>query len=174
MDITIVRRRFTPWSVDGTLVINGVYFTGTVEHPKKYLPAGGYKVALVPIKFVKELRIMPTILGRKERVPKKPVIRQSYFKPGFGPFALKHGSIVMGKSLKTGLVAYNEEKFQEFCIMISDALQKKEKVTLAIMDWGKDDIPKEEMVVLPNNVPAKKVPSKKFPSKKVPAKNNRK
>ena len=58
--------------------------------------------------------------------------------------------------------------------MISDALQKKEKVTLAIMDWGKDDIPKEEMVVLPNNVPAKKVPSKKFPSKKFPSKNNRK
>ena len=180
MHITIFRRRFTPWGVDGTMVINGVFFTGTVEHPKKFLPAGHYKIAPVPIKFqkkvevevketeeekeetkgvknekkfkteiVEEVRTMPTILQEKGRVSKKPVIRKPYLKPGFGPFALKYGSIVMGKSLKTGLVANNEEKFQEFCDMISDALQKKERVTLVIKNWGKDDIPKEYMVVLP-------------------------
>ena len=129
MNITIFRRRFTPWGVDGTLVINGVYFTGTVEHPKKFLPAGRYKIAPVPIKFqkkievevketeeekeknktegvknekkfkteiVEEVRTMPTILQEKGRVSKKPVIRKPYLKPGFGPFALKYGSIVMG------------------------------------------------------------------------------
>ena len=152
MNITIFRRRFTPWGVDGTLVINGIYFTGTVEHPKKFLPAGLYKIAPVPIRFqqeIEEIRTMPTILQVKDRVSKKPVLRKPFLKPGFGPFALKYGSIVMGKSLKTGLVAYNEEKFLEFCDMISDALQKKEKVTLVIKDWGKDDIPKEYMVVLP-------------------------
>ena len=158
MNITIFRRRFTPWGVDGTLVINGVYFTGTVEHPKKFLPAGRYKIASVPIKIVEEVRTMPTILQEKGRVSKKPVIRKPYLKPGFGPFALKYGSIVMGKSLKTGLVAYNEVKFQEFCDMISDALQKKERVTLVIKSWGKDDIPKEYMVVLPNNTSANNTP----------------
>ena len=158
MNITIFRRRFTPWGVDGTLVINGVYFTGTVEHPKKFLPAGRYKIAPVPIKIVEEVRTMPTILQEKGRVSKKPVIRKPYLKPGFGPFALKYGSIVMGKSLKTGLVANNEEKFQEFCDMISDALQKKERVTLVIKNWGKDDIPKEYMVVLPNNTSANNTP----------------
>ena len=194
MNITIFRRSFTPWGVDGTLVINGVYFTGTVEHPKKFLPAGRYKIAPVPIKFqkkievevketeeekeetkgvknekkfkteiVEEVRTMPTILQEKGRVSKKPVIRKPYLKPGFGPFALKYGSIVMGKSLKTGLVANNEEKFQEFCDMISDALQKKERVTLVIKNWGKDDIPKEYMVVLPNNVPANNVPATNNP-----------
>mgnify|MGYP006885936635 FL=1 len=194
MNITIFRRRFTPWGVDGTLVINGVYFTGTVEHPKKFLPAGRYKIAPVPIKFqkkievevketeeekeetkgvknekkfkteiVEEVRTMPTILQEKGRVSKKPVIRKPYLKPDFGPFALKYGSIVMGKSLKTGLVANNEEKFQEFCDMISDALQKKERVTLVIKNWGKDDIPKEYMVVLPNNVPANNVPATNNP-----------
>ena len=163
MNITIFRRRFTPWGVDGTLVINGVYFTGTVEHPKKFLPAGHYKIAPVPIKIVEEVRTMPTILQEKGRVSKKPVIRKPYLKPGFGPFALKYGSIVMGKSLKTGLVAYNEEKFLEFCNMISDALQKKEKVTLVIKDWEKDDIPKEYMVVLPNNVPANNIPATNNP-----------
>ena len=191
MNITIFRRRFTPWGVDGTLVINGVYFTGTVEHPKKFLPAGRYKIAPVPIKFqkkievevketeeekeknktkgeknekkfkteiVEEVRTMPTILQEKGRVSKKPVLRKPFLKPGFGPFALKYGSIVMGKSLKTGLVANNEEKFQEFCDMISDALQKKERVTLVIKNWGKDDIPKEYMIVLPDNTSENNTP----------------
>ena len=187
MHITIFRRRFTPWGVDGTMVINGVFFTGTVEHPKKFLSAGRYKIAPVPIRFqkkievevketdeekeknkkngekeekkfkieiVEEVRTMPTILETKARVPKKPVLRKPYITPGFGPLALKYGSIVMGKSLKTGLVAYNEEKFQEFCEMIDEALEKKEKVTLVIKDWGKDEIPKEYMVVLLTNTPA--------------------
>ena len=183
MNITIFRRRFTPWGVDGTLAINGVFFTGTVEHPKKFLSAGRYKIAPVPIRLQKkivvevteteeekeenkakgvknekkfkteieeEVRTMPAILQEKGRVSKTPVLRKPYITPGFGPLALKYGSIVMGKSLKTGLVAYNEEKFQEFCDMISDALQEKEQVTLVIKDWGKDEIPKEYMIVLPN------------------------
>ena len=192
MNITIFRRRFTPWGVDGTLAIIGVFFTGTVEHPKKFLSAGRYKIAPVPIRLQKkivvevteteeekeenkakgvknekkfkteieeEVRTMPTILETKARVPKKPVLRKPYITPGFGPLALKYKGIVMGKSLKTGLVAYDEEKFQEFCDMISDALQKKEKVTLVIKDWGKDDIPKEYMVVLPTNTPATNTPA---------------
>lgn len=161
MHITIFRRRFTPWGVDGTMVIDGFFFCGTVEHPKKFLPAGSYMIAPVPIRFqqgIEKIRTMPIILETKDRVPKKPVLRKPYLKPGFGPFALKYGSIVMGKSLKTGLVAYNEEKFQEFCKMIDKALEKKEKVTLVIKDWGKDDIPKEYMVVLPTNTPANNTP----------------
>ena len=42
MYIHIFRRRFTPWGVDGTMVINGVIICGTVEHPKNYLHAGDY------------------------------------------------------------------------------------------------------------------------------------
>lgn len=162
MHITIFRRRFTPWGVDGTMVIDGFFFCGTVEHPKKFLPAGSYMIAPVPIRFQQgkeEFRTMPTILPVKGRVSKKPVLRKPYLKPGFGPFALKYGSIVMGKSLKTGLVAYSEEKFQEFCDMISDALLKKEKVTLVIKDWEKDDIPKEYMIVLPTNTSANNTPA---------------
>ena len=192
MDIVIFRRRFTPWGVDGTLVINGVFFSGTVEHPKKFMAAGRYKIAPVPIRFqkkieveiketeeekeknkdkskmeekkfkieiVEEVRTMPAIMEVKTRVPKKPVLRKPYITPGFGPLALKYGSIVMGKSLKTGLVAYNEERFYEFCEMIDEALEKKEKVTLVIKDWGKDEIPKEYMVVLPNNTSANNTPA---------------
>ena len=111
---------------------------------KKFLCAGRYKIAPVPIRFQKkievefkeieeekeknkkngekeekkfkieileEVRTMPSIMEEKARVPKKPVLRKPYITPGFGSLALKYGSIVMGKSLKTGLVAYNEEKF---------------------------------------------------------------
>ena len=144
------------------MVIDGFFFCGTVEHPKKFLPAGSYMIAPVPIRFQQgkeEFRTMPTILPVKGRVSKTSVLRKPYLKPGFGPFTLKYGSIVMGKSLKTGLVAYNEEKFQEFCKMIDKALEKKEKVTLVIKDWGKDDIPKEYMVVLPTNTPANNTPA---------------
>ena len=31
MHIIIFRRRFTPWGVDGTMVINGKFFCGTLE-----------------------------------------------------------------------------------------------------------------------------------------------
>ena len=53
MYIHIFRRRFTPWGVDGTMVINGVIICGTVEHPKNYLHAGDYLIIPEPIKFKK-------------------------------------------------------------------------------------------------------------------------
>ena len=36
MHICIFRRRFTPWGVDGTMVINGKFFCGTLlqKHSK--------------------------------------------------------------------------------------------------------------------------------------------
>jgi predicted RNA-binding protein with RPS1 domain len=123
----------------------------TEEEKEKNKDNGKKEEKKFKIEIVEEVRTMPAILQEKGRVSKTPVLRKPYITPGFGPLALKYGSIVMGKSLKTGLVAYNEEKFQEFCDMISDALQEKEQVTLVIKDWGKDEIPKEYMIVLPNN-----------------------
>lgn len=57
MNITIFRRRFTPWGVDGTMVINGVIVSGTVEHPQNYLSAGDYVISPVPIKFKKKIEV---------------------------------------------------------------------------------------------------------------------
>ena len=72
MHICIFRRRFTPWGVDGTMVINGKFFCGTLERPKGYLKADAYRLALVPVsnpKFLRDdekSRIMPVIL-REDR-----------------------------------------------------------------------------------------------------------
>ena len=45
MNINIFRRRFTPWSVDGTMVIGGKIFCDTLERPNHHLPAGRYKIS---------------------------------------------------------------------------------------------------------------------------------
>ena len=108
MNITIFRRRFTPWGVDGTMVINGVIVSGTVEHPYNYLSAGDYVISPVPIKFkkkieveykkkhhkkekefkteiVEEYKIMPLIL--KDYSSSYPKSRTPYITAGLGPLA---------------------------------------------------------------------------------------
>lgn len=50
MNINIFRRRFTPWSVDGTMVIGGKIFCDTLERPNRHLPAGRYKIFLISTK----------------------------------------------------------------------------------------------------------------------------
>ena len=114
MYIHIFRRRFTPWGVDGTMVINGVIICGTVEHPKNYLPAGDYLIIPEPVKFkkkigveykkkhhkkenefktkiVEEYKTMPLIL--KDYFDTYPVSRKPYITAGVGPLALKHASM---------------------------------------------------------------------------------
>ena len=103
MHICIFRRRFTPWGVDGTMVINGKFFCGTLERPKGYLKADAYRLALVPVsnpKFLRDdekSRIMPVILKENGRVPKT-ILRKPFLVPGNGPYKLMYGSIILGRS----------------------------------------------------------------------------
>lgn len=103
MNIIIYRRRFTPWSVDGTMIINGGTFCRTIEHPKNYLLADSYKIVLVPVKIengTEEFKTLPVIFGADDRVPPK-VVQKPFITPGLGPFRLKYGSIIIGKPLIT-------------------------------------------------------------------------
>ena len=146
MHIIIFRRRFTPWGVDGTMVINGKFFCGTLEHPEHYLPEGAYRPAFVEVtnpKFLREdekSRLMPVILKENGRTPKS-VIRKPFFVPGNGPYKLMYGSIILGRSFISGLVLHSEEYFSEFCEKLEEAIKNKERITLCIRDWGFDDIP---------------------------------
>lgn len=146
MHIIIFRRRFTPWGVDGTMVINGKFFCGTLEHPEHYLPEGAYRPAFVEVtnpKFLREdekSRLMPVILKENGRTPKS-VIRKPFFVPGNGPYKLMYGSIILGRSHISGLVLHSEEYFSEFCEKLEEAIKNKERITLCIRDWGFDDIP---------------------------------
>lgn len=91
MNIIIYRRRFTPWSVDGTMIINGGTFCRTIEHPKNYLLANSYKIVLVPVKIengTEEFKNLPVIFGADDRVPPK-VVQKPFITPGLGPFRLK-------------------------------------------------------------------------------------
>ena len=146
MHIIIFRRRFTPWGVDGTMVINGKFFCGTLERPEHYLPEGAYRPAFVEVtnpKFLREdekSRIMPVILKENGRTPKS-VVRKPFFVPGNGPYKLMYGSIILGRSFISGLVLHSEEYFSEFCEKLEEAIKNKERITLCIRDWGFDDIP---------------------------------
>ena len=173
MNIIIFRRRFTPWGVDGTLVINGVIVCGTVEHPQNYLSAGDYVISPVPIKFkkkieveykkkhhkkekefkteiVEEYKTMPLIL--KDYSSSYPKSRTPYITAGLGPLALKHGSIVMGKSLMSGLVAYDEELFKKFCKKINELADENKRIDLHIKNlWG-EEIPLKYLAFFPGKV----------------------
>ena len=96
MNINIFRRRFTPWSVDGTMVIGGKIFCDTLERPNRHLPAGRYKISLIPTKQKKvsetkkknkyergkyEIVIKPVILLRSHYVPRT-VRRRARFEIG--------------------------------------------------------------------------------------------
>lgn len=172
MYIHIFRRRFTPWGVDGTMVINGVIICGTVEHPKNYLHAGDYLIIPEPIKFkkigveykkkhhkkekefkteiVEEYKTMPLIL--KDYSSLYPVSRKPYITAGVGPLALKHGSIVMGKSLMSGVVAYDGELFKKFCKKINELADENEQIDLHIKDLGEEEIPLKYLAFFPGKV----------------------
>ena len=87
MNINIFRRRFTPWSVDGTMLIGGKIFCDTLERPGHCLPAGRYKISLIPVRQMKEVEkkkkknyergkyeivIKPVIQFRLATVPRSP------------------------------------------------------------------------------------------------------
>ena len=174
MNITIFRRRFTPWGIDGTMVINGVIFSGTLEHPNNYLPAGDYVIISLPLKFKKKIEVdvkkkhhkkekefkteiieeyknMP-VIHKEEYGFLSPVAGKPYITAGSGPLALKHGSIVMGKSLMTGLVAYDEKLFQKFCKKIDELSDEKEIIDLHIKYLGKEEIPLKYLAFFPGKV----------------------
>lgn len=172
MYIHIFRRRFTPWGVDGTMVINGVIICGTVEHPNNYLPAGDYLIIPEPVKFkkkigveykkhhkkekefkteiVEEYKTMPLIL--KDYSSSYPVSRKPYITAGVGPLALKHGSIVMGKSLMSGVVAYDGELFKKFCKKINELAEENKQIDLHIRDLGEEEIPLKYLAFFPGKV----------------------
>ena len=173
MHITIFRRRFTPWGVDGTMVINGVIICGTVEHPINYLPAGDYLIIPLPLKFkkkievdvkkkhhkkekefkteiVEEYKTMPVIHKGKHKI--FPVAGKPYITAGLGPLALKHGSIVMGKSLMSGVVAYDEELFKKFCKKINELADENEIIDLHIKYLGEKEIPQKYLAFFPGKV----------------------
>ena len=161
MNINIFRRRFTPWSVDGTMVIGGKIFCDTLERPNRHLPAGRYKISLIPTKQKKvsetkkknkyergkyEIVIKPVILLRSHYVPRT-VRRRARFVPGNGPLRLRNKSIILGKSHYTGIVTQSEQ-CSTLTILGKKKKKKKKKkkhlpcrINLFIRDWGVDEIP---------------------------------
>ncbi len=98
MNINIFRRRFTPWSVDGTMVIGGKIFCDTLQRPNcirlqdvirflLYLPSKRRcRRQKKKNKYERgkyEIVIKPVILLRSNYVPRT-VRRRARFVPGNG------------------------------------------------------------------------------------------
>ena len=167
MNINIFRRRFTPWSVDGTMVIGGKIFCDTLERPNRHLPAGRYKISLIPTKQKKvsetkkknkyergkyEIVIKPVILLRSNYVPRT-VRRRARFVPGNGPLRLRNKSIILGKSRYTGIVTKTAECYDSFCRLLEKYMKlmmnrrRPCHINLYIRDWGVDEIPLKYLLI---------------------------
>ena len=167
MNINIFRRRFTPWSVDGTMLIGGKIFCDTLERPGHCLPAGRYKISLIPVRQMKEVEkkkkknyergkyeivIKPVIQFRLATVPRSPGHRPR-FVPVNGPLRLRYKSIILGKSHYTGIVTQSEECYNEFCQLLDEEFKRMKKkhlpcrINLFIRDWGVDEIPLNYLLI---------------------------
>ena len=160
MNINIFRRRFTPWSVDGTMIVGGSIFCDTLEHPEHYLPAGRYKISLVPVRkkklWAKKLRnkdarncgllIKPVIQPRVVEVPDF-VGRRPCFMPGNGPLRLRYGSIILGHSRYTGIVTKSEKFYNKFFKLMVENPKHIRTINLYIRDWGVDEIPLKYLLI---------------------------
>ena len=167
MNINIFRRRFTPWSVDGTMLIGGKIFCDTLERPGHCLPAGRYKISLIPVRQMKEVEkkkkknyergkyeivIKPVIQFRLATLPRSPGHRPR-FVPGNGPFRLRYKSIILGKSRYTGIVTQTAECYDSFCRLLEKYMKlmmnrrRPCHMNLYIRDWGVDEIPLKYLLI---------------------------
>ena len=113
MLIEIKRYRYSPYGVDGKLIINGRTICATLEHPRNYLPA-----LLAPV--------LQHLLN--PATPSGAVIR-----PGNGPFTLKDGSIIVGKEYIPGLVIKSAQTFERLYNRIDKNMKRHKGVVLTIV-----------------------------------------
>lgn len=119
MLIEIKRYRYSPYGVDGMLIINGRTICATLEHPRNYLPAGSYPLDLA----------MDKKLSRK--LPTTPC--GATLRPGNGAFTLKNGSIIIGKEYIPGLVLKSAHTFERLYERIEKSIKRRKGVVLSIV-----------------------------------------
>ena len=118
MVIEIKRYRFSPYGVDGMVVINGRRVCATVEHPHNYLPAGCYPVTLAADKALRR-RVLTLAQGATIR-------------PGNGAMTLKDGSIIVGRQHIPGVVVRSGEEFGRLFERIEKNVKRRKGVVVVI------------------------------------------
>ena len=118
MVIEIKRYRYSPYGVDGMVIINGRTICASVEHPHNYLPAGCYPVTLSTDKALR--RRMPTL-------PQGATIRA-----GNGAMTLRDGSIIVGRQHIPGVLVRSGEEFGRLFERIEKNVKRKKGVMVRI------------------------------------------
>ena len=119
MLIEIKRYRYSPYGVDGRLIINGRTICATLEHPHNYLPAGSYPL---------ELAIDRRMYRKLPTTPSGATLR-----PGNGAFTLKNGNIIVGKEYIPGLVLKSAHTFERLYERIEKSIKRRKGVVMMIV-----------------------------------------
>ncbi len=118
MEIELIRQSSTRWGVDGTLNLAGRPWCDTVEHPERLLPPGTYPLRLAHSH--RYGRTMPTLR------------RATVLCPANGPFALRFGSIAVGRHHLSGVLTGCADCFDQLMRRIQACQARGEPVTLTV------------------------------------------
>lgn len=106
MNITIKRKHYSRWSVDGDCYINGKKVCDTIEHPTKHRACGEYALTRDDYK--------------------------QFFMRGNGPMKSIRGEVSLGILAMTGVVHEAAQMHTKVLQRIGKALKRNEIVTLTI------------------------------------------
>lgn len=126
MNIILRRNLYTPWGVDGQLLINHQEVCDTIEHPYDHLPEGFYRI---------EIR-HDSRLHRKVPVIMTPDAHHHHFPIigiGNGPFLLTDGSINIGHRYIAGVVQQSSETFARLIDRLDKVANRGESITITII-----------------------------------------
>lgn len=119
MDIQLVRTDRNSWGIDGRLYINRSLVCDTVEHPARHLPAGQYIISSFDASG-----ICPS--------DDSCVLIPFPFRHGDGALLLRHGEIIVGKQLISGLVTQSQPTYERLYERLKKALQRHTTIRFTI------------------------------------------
>lgn len=122
MNIIIHRIRHRPDTIDGILKIDGLKVCDCAENAHHCLPSGNYQIALV--KCGRLGRKMPSLITN----------RPSLIMPGNGVYALKDGSIIVGRYCVPGILTHSRPAFDALYERIRKNLERGNPVYLIIQN----------------------------------------
>ena len=122
MEIVIVRQDHKSWGIDGHLYINRTRICDSVEHPKRYLPAGEYIISSLG---AEGSSLSETAHSERLGFPFP-------FRHGDGALSLKHGEIIVGKHLLPGVVTASQPTYDRLYERLKKAFQRGTPIRLTI------------------------------------------
>lgn len=135
MELKIRRTHSTRYYTEGTLLINDMKTTSTVEDTLSMLPVGKYAIKLR--NGVKRRRVIAIILPKDGTFSPETLFPLPYFEScGSWISSKKHRSICIGNQIIPGALKEGAEVYNRLFDRIEKAEERDEEITLMIEDNG--------------------------------------